>query len=88
MLSHFDTQRKELTKVTLTFQGGLSGMIIGLVLTLWVGIGAQLYPPTSAKTNPLPVSTAGCNKTLEQNTTATPWTSTVTLTQQPELVIS
>lgn len=56
-------------------------MIIGLVLTLWVGIGGQIYPPTDEKTNPLPLSTAGCNKTLEQNTTATPWTTT-----QPALV--
>ncbi|XP_037535385.1 sodium-coupled monocarboxylate transporter 1 [Nematolebias whitei] len=55
--------------------GGLSGMIIGLVLTLWVGIGGQIYPPTDDKTNPLPLSTAGCNKTLEQSTTATPWTT-------------
>ncbi|XP_013864103.1 sodium-coupled monocarboxylate transporter 1 [Austrofundulus limnaeus] len=65
--------------------GGLSGMIIGLGLTLWVGIGGQLYPPTDAKTNPLPVNTDGCNKTLEQNTTATPWTSTVPLTQLPDV---
>ncbi|KAM9814211.1 sodium-coupled monocarboxylate transporter 1 [Neosynchiropus ocellatus] len=61
--------------------GGLSGMIIGLVLTLWVGIGGQLYPPTSDKTNPLPVSTAGCNNTMSQDfTTPAP----VTLTTQPE----
>uniref|UniRef100_A0A3Q3B8L5 Solute carrier family 5 member 8, like n=1 Tax=Kryptolebias marmoratus TaxID=37003 RepID=A0A3Q3B8L5_KRYMA len=65
--------------------GGLSGMIIGLVLTLWVGIGAQLYPPGDDKTNPLSVSTAGCNRTLGQNPTATPWTSAVTVTQQPDV---
>ncbi|XP_041833986.1 sodium-coupled monocarboxylate transporter 1 [Melanotaenia boesemani] len=65
--------------------GGLVGMIIGLVLTLWVGIGGQIYPPTDEKTNPLPVSTAGCNNTIGQNyTTATPWTSPVTLTQPPD----
>ncbi|XP_078480269.1 sodium-coupled monocarboxylate transporter 1-like [Lampetra planeri] len=61
--------------------GGLVGMIIGLVLTLWVGIGSQIYPATPEKTNPLPVSTAGCNSTLSQNytTTTAPWT-----TLQPE----
>lgn len=60
-------------------------MIIGLVITLWVGIGAQLYPPTTDKTMPLPVSTAGCNNTIGQNnTTAAPWTSPVTLTTQNE----
>uniref|UniRef100_A0A8C4I7G3 Solute carrier family 5 member 8, like n=1 Tax=Dicentrarchus labrax TaxID=13489 RepID=A0A8C4I7G3_DICLA len=56
--------------------GGLVGMIIGLVLTLWVGIGGQIYPPTAEKTNPLPLSTVGCNSTTGQNyTTAAPWTS-------------
>ncbi|XP_069547161.1 sodium-coupled monocarboxylate transporter 1 [Brachyistius frenatus] len=56
--------------------GGLVGMITGLVLTLWVGIGGQIYPPTAEKTNPLAVSTAGCNNTMGQNyTTITPWTS-------------
>uniref|UniRef100_A0A8C5HTF2 Sodium-coupled monocarboxylate transporter 1-like n=1 Tax=Gouania willdenowi TaxID=441366 RepID=A0A8C5HTF2_GOUWI len=64
--------------------GGLVGMVVGLVLTLWVGIGAQVYPPTAEKTNPLPVSTAGCNNTMgEDYTTATPWTSPVTLPTSP-----
>ncbi|XP_051271673.1 sodium-coupled monocarboxylate transporter 1 [Dicentrarchus labrax] len=64
--------------------GGLVGMIIGLVLTLWVGIGGQIYPPTAEKTNPLPLSTVGCNSTTGQNyTTAAPWTSPVTL--QPDV---
>ncbi|XP_020486362.2 sodium-coupled monocarboxylate transporter 1 [Labrus bergylta] len=58
--------------------GGLVGMIIGLVLTLWVGIGGQIYPPTTDKTNPLSLSTIGCNSTMGQNfTTAAPWTSPV-----------
>ncbi|XP_030274704.1 sodium-coupled monocarboxylate transporter 1 isoform X1 [Sparus aurata] len=60
--------------------GGLVGMIIGLVLTLWVGIGAQIYPPTAEKTNPLPLTTAGC----AHNTTQAPWTTPVTLTPQPD----
>ncbi|XP_078105173.1 sodium-coupled monocarboxylate transporter 1 [Sander vitreus] len=64
--------------------GGLSGMIIGLVLTLWVGIGGQIYPATAEKTNPLHVSTAGCNNTMGQNyTTTAPWTSP--LTSQPDV---
>ncbi|XP_028261361.1 sodium-coupled monocarboxylate transporter 1 [Parambassis ranga] len=66
--------------------GGLVGMIIGLVLTLWVGIGGQIYPPTADKTNPLPVSTAGCNNTMNQNyTTTISWTSPVTLTTEPDV---
>lgn len=68
-----------------TLQGGLVGMIAGLVLTLWVGIGGQIYPPTAAKINPLPLSTAGCNNTMNQNyTTAISWTSPATLTTEPE----
>ncbi|XP_054472725.1 sodium-coupled monocarboxylate transporter 1 [Anoplopoma fimbria] len=63
--------------------GGLVGLILGLVLTLWVGIGAQIFPPTFEKTNPLPVSIAGCNSTMGENyTTPAPWTSAVTVTSQ------
>uniref|UniRef100_A0A4W5N997 Solute carrier family 5 member 8, like n=1 Tax=Hucho hucho TaxID=62062 RepID=A0A4W5N997_9TELE len=61
--------------------GGLTGLIVGLVITLWVGIGAQIYPPLADKTNPLPISVAGCNRTEDLNyTTLAPWTSAVTLT--------
>ncbi|RVE72941.1 hypothetical protein OJAV_G00045320 [Oryzias javanicus] len=63
--------------------GGLLGMVIGLVLTLWVGIGGQVYPPTADKTNPLPLSTEGCNNTMSSNyTTTTPWTTSASLTTQ------
>lgn len=76
---------KHSTALMFALQGGLLGMIAGLVLTLWVGIGGQIYPPTDEKTNPLPVSTAGCNSTASHNyTTAAPWTSSVTLTSQHE----
>uniref|UniRef100_A0A3Q2E1J1 Solute carrier family 5 member 8, like n=1 Tax=Cyprinodon variegatus TaxID=28743 RepID=A0A3Q2E1J1_CYPVA len=65
--------------------GGLVGLIVGLALTLWVGIGAQLYPPTPNKTLPLPVTTVGCNNTMDlNNTTATPWTSSAIPTTQPD----
>ncbi|XP_061689059.1 sodium-coupled monocarboxylate transporter 1 isoform X2 [Syngnathoides biaculeatus] len=56
--------------------GGLTGMLLSLALTLWVGIGGQIYPPTTAKTNPLPVTTVGCNGTIQYNmTTAASWTT-------------
>ncbi|XP_041945428.1 sodium-coupled monocarboxylate transporter 1 isoform X1 [Alosa alosa] len=59
--------------------GGLSGLISGLVITLWVGIGAQIYPPGPDKTNPLPLTTAGC--IVDTNfTTMSPWTTTMDLT--------
>ncbi|XP_047439863.1 sodium-coupled monocarboxylate transporter 1 [Mugil cephalus] len=56
--------------------GGLVGLAVGLVLTLWVGIGSQIYPPTSESTDPLEVSIEGCNRTTGLNyTTAAPWTT-------------
>nr|XP_046168622.1 sodium-coupled monocarboxylate transporter 1-like [Oncorhynchus gorbuscha] len=65
--------------------GGLTGLIVGLVITLWVGIGAQIYPPLADKTNPLPISVAGCNHTQDLNyTTLAPWTSAVTMTPLPD----
>uniref|UniRef100_A0A3B4UM64 Solute carrier family 5 member 8 n=1 Tax=Seriola dumerili TaxID=41447 RepID=A0A3B4UM64_SERDU len=44
-------------------KGALSGLVSGLVVSLWVGIGAQIYPPPSEMTRPLPLSTEGCNFT-------------------------
>ncbi|KAG9345664.1 hypothetical protein JZ751_008808 [Albula glossodonta] len=44
--------------------GGLAGLISGLFLSLWVGIGAQVYPPLPENTRPLGLSTASCNFTL------------------------
>ncbi|XP_051568666.1 sodium-coupled monocarboxylate transporter 1-like [Myxocyprinus asiaticus] len=58
--------------------GGLVGLISGLVITLWVGIGAQLYPPLPEKTLRLPLSVEGCiSWDMNQTTTVTPF-STVT----------
>lgn len=52
------------------------GLITGLVLTLWVGIGSLIYPASVDKTNPLPLTDEGCNNTIGQNyTTMVPWTS-------------
>lgn len=61
--------------------GSLAGMVIGLVLTLWVGIGAQTYPPTADKTIPLPHTVVGCNSTMSQNHTT--WTTAPPLTTLP-----
>lgn len=63
--------------------GGLAGMIIGLAVTLWVGIGGQIYPPTADKTNPLPVTVEGCNSTSQSTTTQTPWTTAASFTTPP-----
>uniref|UniRef100_A0A8C0EPV4 Solute carrier family 5 member 8 n=1 Tax=Bubo bubo TaxID=30461 RepID=A0A8C0EPV4_BUBBB len=36
-------------------------LFIGFVISLWVGIGSQIYPPLPERTKPLSLSTAGCN---------------------------
>ncbi|XP_061922483.1 sodium-coupled monocarboxylate transporter 1-like [Entelurus aequoreus] len=54
-------------------KGALSGLAAGLVLSLWVGIGAQIYPPSPEMSRPLPLTTRGCNvSTLDGFN----WTST------------
>ncbi|NXL51021.1 SC5A8 protein, partial [Podilymbus podiceps] len=50
--------------------GAFVGLVSGFVISLWVGIGSQIYPPLPERTKPLPLSTAGCNITLG-NLTAT-----------------
>lgn len=59
--------------------GALTGMIVGLALTLWVGIGAQIYPPLPEKTRPLSLTTINCSSNV--NTTEAPLT---TLLMPPE----
>uniref|UniRef100_A0A8C5RBN2 Sodium-coupled monocarboxylate transporter 1 n=1 Tax=Laticauda laticaudata TaxID=8630 RepID=A0A8C5RBN2_LATLA len=41
--------------------GAFIGLICGFVLTLWVGIGSQIYKPLPMRTLPLTLSVAGCN---------------------------
>uniref|UniRef100_A0AAY4D0B6 Solute carrier family 5 member 8 n=1 Tax=Denticeps clupeoides TaxID=299321 RepID=A0AAY4D0B6_9TELE len=53
-------------------KGGLAGLITGLILTLWVGIGAQIYPPGPDKTLPLPLSTLGCTDIINATTVSPP----------------
>ncbi|XP_036426974.1 sodium-coupled monocarboxylate transporter 1 [Colossoma macropomum] len=63
--------------------GGLAGLIIGLALTLWVGIGAQVYPPLPAKTRPLFLTVDGCVSDMNITTTVATWSSAVTPTLPP-----
>uniref|UniRef100_A0A665TLC4 Solute carrier family 5 member 8 n=1 Tax=Echeneis naucrates TaxID=173247 RepID=A0A665TLC4_ECHNA len=53
-------------------KGALSGLVAGLVVSLWVGIGAHIYPPPPELTRPLPLTTEGCNFTTDSLN----WTST------------
>ncbi|NXE88397.1 SC5A8 protein, partial [Menura novaehollandiae] len=41
--------------------GAFVGLVCGFAISLWVGIGAQIYPPLPERTKPLYLSTAGCN---------------------------
>ncbi|NWS15090.1 SC5A8 protein, partial [Pachyramphus minor] len=41
--------------------GAFVGLVTGFAISLWVGIGAQIYPPLPERTKPLYLSTAGCN---------------------------
>ncbi|XP_007538143.1 sodium-coupled monocarboxylate transporter 1 [Erinaceus europaeus] len=43
--------------------GALVGLVAGFAISLWVGIGAQLYPPLPERTMPLNLETYGCNST-------------------------
>uniref|UniRef100_H3CN88 Solute carrier family 5 member 8 n=1 Tax=Tetraodon nigroviridis TaxID=99883 RepID=H3CN88_TETNG len=52
-------------------KGALSGLLSGLVLSLWVGVGAQFYPPPPEMSRPLSLTTEGCNFTAAANLT---WT--------------
>ncbi|XP_059426522.1 sodium-coupled monocarboxylate transporter 1 [Carassius carassius] len=64
--------------------GGLVGLIFGLAITLWVGIGAQVYPPLPEKTLRLSLSVVGCNAPdMNETTTMTPF-STVLQTTTPQ----
>ncbi|XP_054572789.1 sodium/iodide cotransporter isoform X1 [Eptesicus fuscus] len=40
--------------------GVLSGLLAGLIVSLWVAVGATLYPPTARTMGVLPSSAAGC----------------------------
>ncbi|NWU21535.1 SC5A8 protein, partial [Dyaphorophyia castanea] len=41
--------------------GAFVGLASGFAVSLWVGIGSQIYPPLPERTKPLYLSTAGCN---------------------------
>ncbi|XP_013882462.1 sodium-coupled monocarboxylate transporter 1 isoform X2 [Austrofundulus limnaeus] len=65
-------------------KGAVSGLLSGLVISLWVGIGAQVYPPPPEVVHPLPLRTDGCNFTT---TNTFNWTATALPTQPNSTVI-
>ncbi|XP_041444606.1 sodium-coupled monocarboxylate transporter 1 isoform X2 [Xenopus laevis] len=53
--------------------GAVIGLLSGFTISLWVGIGSQIYPPLASSNLAKPLSLVGCNFTsIESN-----WTSTV-----------
>ncbi|XP_053929579.1 sodium-coupled monocarboxylate transporter 1 isoform X2 [Cuculus canorus] len=59
--------------------GAFVGLASGFLISLWVGIGSQIYPPLPERTKPLILSTAGCNISLGNLTsTQNPLTTIIT----------
>ncbi|XP_062338651.1 sodium-coupled monocarboxylate transporter 1 [Osmerus eperlanus] len=68
-------------------KGALTGLVSGLVLSLWVGIGAQFYHPLPEQSRPLVLTTHGCNFTTVPdgfNWTSTPTQSSLLVTPSQE----
>lgn len=59
-------------------QGALTGLLVGFTISLWVGIGAQIYPPLPISSLPKFLSTEGCNFSTNANRTLTTALPTVT----------
>lgn len=51
--------------------GAFVGLLAGFVVSLWIGIGAQLYPPLPERTMPLHLTTYGCNSTYNMTNVMT-----------------
>nr|XP_057933339.1 sodium-coupled monocarboxylate transporter 1 [Doryrhamphus excisus] len=66
-------------------KGALSGLVAGLVVSLWVGIGAQIYPPSSEMSRPLSLTTEGCNISTPESFN---WTSTALPTNTSPIAAS
>ncbi|XP_073507570.1 sodium-coupled monocarboxylate transporter 1 isoform X2 [Phyllobates terribilis] len=59
--------------------GAIVGLLVGFTVSLWVGIGAQIYPPLPIRSLPKPLSIEGCNfSTIDTNWTLTTALPTVT----------
>ncbi|XP_053271041.1 sodium-coupled monocarboxylate transporter 1 [Pleuronectes platessa] len=55
-------------------KGGLSGLMIGLLVAVGVCIGGLIFPSPPHMTRPLPLTTEGCNFTTQGNSS---WTATI-----------
>ncbi|XP_063303244.1 sodium-coupled monocarboxylate transporter 1 [Pelobates fuscus] len=57
--------------------GAIVGLLSGFTISLWVGIGSQIYPPLPIRTLPKPFSIDGCNFTISNFTTIMPSLTTL-----------
>lgn len=63
------------------------GLLVGFSMSLWAGIGAQIYPPLPERSRPLPLSTAGCDFSDTVNiTTVTEMTITFVTAAQAQII--
>ncbi|MEE6480051.1 hypothetical protein FKM82_012442 [Ascaphus truei] len=66
--------------------GAIVGLLVGFAMSLWAGLGAQIYPPLAERSRPLDLSTAGCNfSTIESNWTSTTEMTMLTTLMQPQV---
>ncbi|KAI4884867.1 hypothetical protein NFI96_031249, partial [Prochilodus magdalenae] len=65
-------------------KGGLAGLVIGLVMSLWVCIGSQIYHPLPESTRPLALETRDCNFSVAENWTYSTQTENITSAQQDQ----
>uniref|UniRef100_A0A8C4TIX0 Solute carrier family 5 member 12 n=1 Tax=Erpetoichthys calabaricus TaxID=27687 RepID=A0A8C4TIX0_ERPCA len=57
----------------INWKGAASGLLVGISLSFWVGIGAFIYPAPTVKALPLFLNTSGCmliNETFKASTVA------------------
>ncbi|XP_069485452.1 sodium-coupled monocarboxylate transporter 1-like [Ambystoma mexicanum] len=57
--------------------GAIVGLVVGFSISLWAGIGGQLYPPLPERRLPLNLTTAGCNMSIYEINNN--WTSTTAM---------
>lgn len=66
--------------------GAIVGLLVGFSMSLWAGIGAQIYPPLPERSRPLPLSTAACDFSDTVNiTTVTEMTITFVTAAQAQI---
>lgn len=63
--------------------GAIVGLLVGFAVSLWVGIGSQIYPPLPIRSLPKFLSVEGCNF----NITETNWNLTTTFPTVTDLMV-